>query len=589
MNIRRKKHPTFFWQQWHVGDWPLFIIAPGVALLVSIASSSALLQSLELTTLDFFFRVRPLEPPDDRVSVVTISEEDIRKIGTWPIPDKDLAQVLSNLKTQKPRVIGLDIYRDFPVEPGYPELLRVFKSTPNLIGVQQRLGREIVPPSSALNQLNQVADAQILEDPDQRVRRSLLTADLHGTIVVGFGLATAIKYLEVEKITPQPIAGKEHFYQLGKVQIGPLKQDDGGYVQADTIGFQTLLNFRGREASFQKISFTDALNNRVPEDWVKDRVVLIGTTAESIKDTFLTPYRSGRGHSNWVPGVFIHANIISQLLSSALDHRPLLHGVEGSWRWVWILGGAIAGVLVCWNLLQTTELMKHWTSTLAIAGVGTTSAGGLLMGYVLFLQGWWIPVVTTLMSLNGAAIACFVYHSYKLQQLAYFDGLTQIANRRYFDVYLAQQVQKKGSMVLILCDVDFFKLYNDTYGHQAGDSCLKQVAQAARRAVQNLGFVARYGGEEFIIVLPNAYIDQAVFVAERLAEQVKQLRILHETSSVSDYVTLSCGVTTVEIDEHKLNSPDWSGANLITVADAALYSSKQKGRACYTLVEYETS
>lgn len=589
MKIRRKTHSTPFWNRWILEDWPLFIIAPGVALSVAIASSSGLLQSLELTTLDFFFRTRPLEPPDNRISVVTINEEDIRKIGTWPIPDKYFAQVLSNLKAQKPRVIGLDIYRDFPVEPGYPELLKVFQSTPNLVGVQQMLGREVVPPASVLAKLNQVADSQILEDPDQRVRRSLLTAEINGKVVMGLGLATTLKYLEVEKIKPEPVAGQDNIYQLGGVQIGPLKQDDGGYVQADAVGFQTLLNFRGREASFQTISFTDVLNNRLPEGWVQDRVVLIGTTAESLRDTFLTPYGNGRGHSSWMPGVFIHANITSQFLSSALDRRPLLRGVPGSWRWAWIWGGAIAGVLVCWNLLQTTELMKHWTSTLAIAGVGTASAGGLLLGYLLFLQGWWIPVVTAIVALDAAAIACFVYHSYKLQRLAYFDGLTQIANRRYFDVYLAQQVQKKGGLVLILCDVDFFKLYNDTYGHQAGDSCLQQVAQAARRTVQNLGFVARYGGEEFVIVLPNAYIDQAVLVAERLADQVKQLRIPHETSSVSDYVTLSCGVTTVEIDEQKLNSPDWSGANLITVADAALYSSKQKGRDRYTLAEYETS
>jgi adenylate cyclase len=589
MKIRRKKTSTPFWSPWIPEDWPLFIIAPGVALLVSVASSLGLLQSLELTTLDFFFRVRPLEPADNRVSVITIDEEDIRKIGTWPIPDQYLAQVLSNLKTQKPRVIGLDVYRDFPVEPGYPELLKVFKSTPNLIGVRQMLGREVIPPSSVLAKLNQVADAQLLEDPDQRVRRSLLTAAQNGQVVMGIGLATTLKYLEVEKIKPKPVEGQDNLYQLGNVQIGPLKSDDGGYVQADALGFQTLLNFRGGKASFQTISFTDALNNRIPEEWVKDRVVMIGTTAESIKDTFLTPYGNGRGHSSWMPGVFIHANITSQLLSSALDNRPLLRGIPGSWRWIWILGGAIAGVLVCWNLLQTTELMKRLTSTLAIVGVGIASAGGLVIGYVLFLQGWWIPVVTGIVALDAAAIACFIYHSYKLQRLAYFDGLTQIPNRRYFDVYLAQQVQKRGSLVLMLCDVDFFKLYNNTYGHPAGDICLQKVAQAAQRAVQDLGIVARYGGEEFVIVLPNAYIDQAVLVAERLVEEVKQLRISHETSSVADYITLSCGVTTVEIDEQKLNSPDWSGANLITVADAALYSSKQKGRDRYTLVEYEAS
>jgi adenylate cyclase len=586
MTIRNQRKYRYFWQRSWFKDWPLWVIAPGITLLISVVSSLGLLQPLEWTTLDCFFRVRSLEPLDNRIVVVAIGEEDIRKIGTWPIPDKDLAQALSNLNAQKPRVIGLDLYRDLPVEPGHAELVKVFQSTPNLIGVQQSLSGQIVSASPVLAKQNQVADAQILEDPDQRVRRALLTANRDGTVVMGLGLETTLRYLEKEGITPQPVEGKQDAYQLGQVQIEPLQNNDGGYVQADTLGYQTLLNFRGGASSFRTLSFIDVLNNRVPEDWVKNRVVLIGTTAESVKDMFLTPYGNGRGHSSWMPGVFIHANITSQLLSSALGERVLLRGVAGIGKGLWTLGGAIAGLVVAWSLLQATELMKQYTAAGAIAGTVAASVGGLLIGFLMFSQGWWVPVATSVVALDGAAIACFVHYSYKLQRLAYFDGLTQIANRRYFDVYLARQVQKKGSLSLILCDVDCFKLYNDTYGHQAGDACLQQIAQATVKSTRSLGFVARYGGEEFVLVLPDAHLDRAMQMAERLLAQIRSLQLAHETSTVSSCVTLSCGVVTVEIDDQKLNSPDWSGANLITVADAALYTSKKEGRDRYTLVEY---
>lgn len=578
---RKHKHWTVF------QDWPVLIIASGVAVFIAVVSSLGWFQPIEWAILDNFFRVRPLEQTDTRIVVVTITEEDIRKIKTWPIPDRDLAKVLSNLRAQHPRVIGLDVYRDLPVEPGHQELVSVFKSTPNLIGVQQSLSNQVIPPSSVLADLNQVADAQVLEDPDQRVRRALLTADQGGKVSMGLALASALKYLEHDNVTPMPVLGKPFAYQLGRVQIEPLQKSDGGYVQADALGYQILLNFRGGASSFQTLSFMDVLNNRVPEDWVRDRVVLIGTTAESIKDMFLTPYGNGRGgQSNWTPGVFIHANIISQILNAALADRPLLRGAPGASRWLWVLGGAIAGVLVCWNLLQASEWVKQFTPAWAIAGTVLASVAVLGVGYLLFLQGWWVPVAAPIVALNGAALLCFAYHSYKLQRLAYFDGLTQVANRRYFDLYLARQVQKKGSLSLILCDVDCFKLYNDTYGHQAGDGCLQQVAQAAQRALRNGGLVARYGGEEFVVVVPRAHIGEAALVAERILMQVRKLQIYHETSTAASYVTLSCGVVTIEIDDQKLTSPDWSGAKLIAAADEALYTSKKSGRDRYTLVEY---
>lgn len=165
----------------------------------------------------------------------------------------------------------------------------------------------------------------------------------------------------------------------------------------------------------------------------------------------------------------------------------------------------------------------------------------------------------------------------KLYRLASLDGLTQVANRRCFNEFLEQKwqemAQQYSPLSLILCDIDFFKLYNDTYGHQAGDDCLQQVAAALRNGPKSpADLVARYGGEEFAIVLPNTDAESAVNLAENIRLTVAKLQIPNLNSPVSDYVTLSLGVASV------IPLPDCSPAQLIAVADQALYQAKNKGR-----------
>lgn len=168
----------------------------------------------------------------------------------------------------------------------------------------------------------------------------------------------------------------------------------------------------------------------------------------------------------------------------------------------------------------------------------------------------------------------------ELERLANLDGLTQVANRRYFDDYLWQKWQRlareKRPLSLILFDVDFFKKYNDYYGHQAGDDCLIQVAQSAQRAVKRPeDLVARYGGEEFVIVLPDTDIDGAKVVAKSVQQELLNCQISHKASEVSQFVTISmgiyCQVPTVSNDIKQI----------IRKADAALYQAKQKGRDLY--------
>lgn len=174
----------------------------------------------------------------------------------------------------------------------------------------------------------------------------------------------------------------------------------------------------------------------------------------------------------------------------------------------------------------------------------------------------------------------------ELHHLAASDGLTQLANRRHFDHSLQQtwrqMARDQAPVSLILCDIDFFKNYNDTYGHQAGDACLQRVAQALRQTVNRpTDLVARYGGEEFAVILPNTAAEGAIRVAERIGAAIKALEIAHADSQVEKIVTLSLGVATT------LPSTKVDPATLIAAADQGLYQAKDQGRDRVVLTAYQ--
>ncbi|MBD2041067.1 CHASE2 domain-containing protein [Microcoleus sp. FACHB-672] len=388
--------------------------ASGVAGLLIALRLTGLLQLLEWAALDQFFRLRPQEPVDSRIVIVGISESDIQKAGQWPIPDSTIAQLIEKLKQQQPSAIGLDIYRDLPVGAGHQNLIKVLKTTPNLIGVK-RVSRDgtgfAVNPSPILTKLDQVGANNLVLDPDGKIRRGLLFLETkNGESIMSFGLKLAFIYLESKGIKPENAAVNSDYLQLAQAVFVRLRANDGSYIRTNYKGYQILMNFRGPQKTFKIVSMTDVLENRVAPDFARNRVVLIGSTALSLQDYFHTPYDSGLNTApNPTSGVEIHANLISQIISAALDNRPLIKVWSEPLEMLWIFGWSVIGATSVWMgryaAGKKTYYSVSWT------GVTILIAGSLLIGgsFIAFLGGWWIPLVPSVLALAGSVSAITAY------------------------------------------------------------------------------------------------------------------------------------------------------------------------------------
>ena len=442
------KHQIWEWRG-------VLVAAPSVTGLIILLRLLGWLQPLDWLAFDYFLHLLPPESVDPRIVIVSIDETDINQLKQWPIGDDVLAETLDRIKHQQPRSIGLDIVRDLPTEPGHQRLVELFKSTPNLVGaLQTQLDPKSTPknllqrdalsgiaPSPVLKELGQLGEASLIVDGDGTVRRALLSLEnSERETVLGFGFKLALLYLNDEhKEIPYPEAINPPRFQA----------NDGGYVNADVGGHQVLLNYRRAEAGFRSVSLRDVLANRIPSDLFRDRVVLIGVTAVSLKDYFTTPLNKLSWNSlTQTSGVEIHAHIISQLLSATLDGRTETQvwssPVAGLWVFVWSLLGAV----LSWKwrhvglkiepqndrdrgkkrslLKSIVDRLNSLTHPLVFFVVG----GALIIAcYFALWAGWWIPVVPPLLALAGSGLAIVIYIARSAAEI-----------RTFFSRYLSDEI-----------------------------------------------------------------------------------------------------------------------------------------------------
>jgi len=342
------------------------------------------LQSLELTLYDRWLTARAVaQPANDRVVLVGATEEDIARLG-WPVSDAALFELMKKIFSDKPAAVGLDIYRDAPRPPGSEEFTALIRAQPGFVAVR-KIGTAREPGVGApavLEGSEKVGFADVASDPGGIVRRGMLFLDDDKGSHLSFPLRLALRRLAAEGIAPAPGVPDPSHLRLGKTTIPPFESEDGGYIGADSGGYQFLLDFAGGAEPFKRYSFGDVLEGKAPQDAFRGRVVVVGVTAPSVKDFFETPF-SRDDAAQTVYGVTMHAHVVAQLLRMALEGanplRIIPDWAELAWFALWCLLGALAGLIA----------QSLWRfAALALAGLALNA----LLSWALFRAGLWLPV-----------------------------------------------------------------------------------------------------------------------------------------------------------------------------------------------------
>ncbi len=397
------------WKRWRqrVGH-PVLLTSVVVTGSLLVGQGLGLLEVAELQAFDRLMQLRPTRESDPRLLVVGITEEDIEQRQEWPLSDQTVAEAVEILQRDRPRVIGVDIYRSTPRPPGRDRLLEAL-ADPNVVAIT-KLGDAtsagVAPPPSIPPE--RVGFNDYVVDVDGTVRRSLLIGTVDNEVYYSLAWRLAIAYLAAEGVQPRNQPPNLRRIFLGEAILEPLTRRSGGYHNLDTRGYQLLLDYHSFGQVSRQVSLGQLLRGEVQEEWIRDKVVLLGTVAPSAKDLFATPYSAVRKEAYLMPGVTLHAQMVSHLLRLAEGEQPLFWGLPqwGEWLWTWgwsLLAGALA-----WRFRHPVT----WWIAVAIA------VGGLLgTCYILFLNLGWVPLVPPLVGAIATSAGVLLYLNYQAQQV----------------------------------------------------------------------------------------------------------------------------------------------------------------------------
>jgi CHASE2 domain-containing sensor protein/predicted Ser/Thr protein kinase len=386
-------------------------VSLGVTGLVIGAKQLGWLEAGELAAYDGSIRWHKPLPPDPRLLVVAITEADIARQGAWPLPDRTIARAIAKLTAANASIIGLDIFRATPVNPGHAELVKIWDTNDRIIpGCHHRNLKNpgiAGPPGIPAQQLGFV---DILVDRDSIVRRALLFISRDPKSPCTSETALSLQVAQEYLLRQHQIQGKftsNRQFQLATTHFPPISSNDGGYQAAESGGYQILLNYRSANNVAPIVTISDLLENKVDPQLIKNRIVLIGSTASSLKDEFLTPYSEGRAEDATMPGVMLHAQITSQILSAVLDKQPLWWFISEWQEGVWISGWCLVGGIIAWYVRHPARLL------VAIGGALLFLVGGFA---IAIGQTAWLPLISPAIGLIASSIGVLGWNSYRTQQ-----------------------------------------------------------------------------------------------------------------------------------------------------------------------------
>lgn len=550
-------------------------------LLVIFCQWLGFFQPLELMAYNYLFQLRGEINWNERVVVIAIDESSLRQLGYFPWHRKIYTQLLEIINQSQPNVVAFDIIFSDPSQNSQDDQL--------LAKAIEKHGKVILARAwdyeqekwLPLDQFTQEAliTAHILRenDPDGITRKvhpqvcgkggKLMRKNGEDVISLSLPQLCQTDNLIADQIPEN--AGSEVFPALGIAALEAYSTF-ADIPQLPNLEHPLWLNWISKIEKMPRYSLVDVIQGRITKDKLQNKIILVGVTALGLDGTS-TPFDSQTS----VGSIIIHATLINNILNQN-SLRFLTSGI-------WIIFLLLLGPVLSYCL-------TNWSNIHQLIIVLSVYFIWLIFSLLMLKLNYWLPVVAGLVLIIITMIMVILYDHFRLKLenknlylLAIYDGLTKIHNRRSFDEYLQQEwrrmAREKLPISLILLDVDFFKKYNDTYGHQEGDNCLQKVAQTLTKAVQRPSdLAARYGGEEFVIILPNTNLLGAEMVAANIRQQIKNLAIVHSASSVSDYVTISMGIAVI------IPSYNLPPTTLVKAADEALYQSKQLGRDRFTTI-----
>ena len=556
-------------------SYTLSSIAASLLVSCTIISIRQLggLQFFEVSAYDLMLRAASENYTDPRLLLVEITEQDIQNQNRWPIPDATIAQLLQKLHQYQPKVIGLDVYRNVAAPPGTQELQEQLQKTNTIVVEHFGSGNSrISAPANVPESF--IGFNDVVLDRDSVIRRYIVYVTVEGQEFYSFALRLSLAYLQKNtsdlKITPNGV-------YLNNILLKLLQANSGGYQMKpqEVSGFQDLINYQSPNIA-RKVTLTDVLEGEIDPDLVRNKVVIIGTTAPSIKDVFYTPLPtddSNDAQRTTTPGVLIHAQMVSQILSLVLDDKTQFWFWAEPWEKLWILLWAGIGTAVAWWL-------RH---PLAIAGASVFSLSILWgIGFGLFLAAGWIPVIPPTLSfiVAGSSIV-----AYKAIYALFYDPLTDLPNRTRFTEKLnqlkwnSQNKQASNSITVFCVDIDRFKLINEGLGYKTGDRLLKGAATSLQRYFKAGTLIARVGGDEFAIAVFNLLDAQAaVEIADQLRQDVTLPFLLHGrqvTTTLTVGVAFNC---VAMLEEKEQNALNFQAENMLRASQTAMYKAKAEGK-----------
>ena len=564
------------------------------SLLAAIALSSAVaalllclahlgsFQTMEVKSFDLLTRLSARifngqaqsKAADSPVVIVAITEADIQVQNRWPLSDLVFARLLARLQQSSPSVIGLDIYRDVPHDPGSEALTRQLQRE-NVVAIK-KLGLdeelEVQPPPHVPEQ--RVGFNDFVIDPDGVIRRNFMFAALGDQRYYSFSLRLAGQFLAPKgiDITPESqaiVVGPTRFERIGA--------NAGGYQTIDAVGYQVLMRYRPPESFARVLTLTQVLQGDFDPDWIRDKVVLIGTTAPSEKDLFYTPFSAAKAQEVMTPGVVIHAQMTYQVLSAVLEQRLLLSvwPQPGEWAWAWLW--SLMGGVITWRFRHPQVVILA-----LIAGFG----GLLAMTGGLFIQAVWVPFALPATALTVSGISVIVYKEFRK---TFYDFVTGLPNR----TLLIQELEKllyqtsrtpHTTVAVILLSIDKFTAFTESFGLQASDHLLRLTAKRLRQSLPPTAKLAHITSDEFVILLGAiVHPSEAVDIAKGLSQQISKLVKLNGQRM---FPTVSSGIAYSV--RHSLNGqpvPRYldvsqipSAEGLLRNAQTAISRAKEHGR-----------